>query len=81
MNKTQSLKNFVYLVGLHIYYKMIHGPYNIKHLNMFIYMSRNGFGMKQTSLLHGKIRHLPGGNHDLFEGTITIMENVGQDSW
>ena len=30
MNKTQSLKNFVYLVGLHIYYKMIHGPYNIK---------------------------------------------------
>ena len=30
MNKTQSLKDFVYLVGLHIYYKMIHGPYNIK---------------------------------------------------
>ena len=30
MNKTQSLENFVYLVGLHIYYKMIHGPYNIK---------------------------------------------------
>ena len=30
MNKTQSLKNFVYLVGLHIYYKMIHGPYNIE---------------------------------------------------
>ena len=30
MNKTQSLKNFVYLVGLHIYYKMIHAPYNIK---------------------------------------------------
>ena len=27
---TQPLKNFVYLVGLHIYYKMIHGPYNIK---------------------------------------------------
>ena len=25
-NKTQSLKNFVYLVGRHIYYKMIHGP-------------------------------------------------------
>ena len=23
-------ENFVYLVGLHIYYKMIHGPYNIK---------------------------------------------------
>ena len=30
MNKTQSLKHFVYLVGLHMYYKMIHGPYNIK---------------------------------------------------
>ena len=30
MNKTYSLKHFVYLVGLHIYYKMIHGPYNIK---------------------------------------------------
>ena len=26
----QSNKIFVYLVGLHIYYKMIHGPYNIK---------------------------------------------------
>ena len=25
-----SLKHFVYLVGLHICYKMIHGPYNIK---------------------------------------------------
>ena len=34
MNKTQSLKNFVYLVGLHIYYKMIHGPYNIKYRNL-----------------------------------------------
>ena len=30
MNKTHSFKHFVYLVGLHIYYKMIHGPYNIK---------------------------------------------------
>ena len=30
MNKTQSLENFVYLVGLHIYYKTIHSPYNIK---------------------------------------------------
>ena len=29
MNKTQSLKHFVYLVGLHTYYKMINGPYNI----------------------------------------------------
>ena len=34
MNKTQSLKHFVYLVGLHIYYKMIHGPYNIKLMQM-----------------------------------------------
>ena len=24
------MKHFVYLVGLHIYYMMIHGPYNIK---------------------------------------------------
>ena len=30
MHKTHSLKHFVYLVGLHIYYKMTHGPYNIK---------------------------------------------------
>ena len=30
MNKTQLLKRLLYLVGLHIYYKMIHGPYNIK---------------------------------------------------
>ena len=32
MNKTHSLKHFVYLVGLHIYYKMIHGPHNIKSI-------------------------------------------------
>ena len=25
-----SLKHFVYLIELHMYYKMIHGPYNIK---------------------------------------------------
>jgi hypothetical protein len=25
----------VYLVGLHIYYKMIHGPYNVKILDIF----------------------------------------------
>ena len=31
MNKAQSLENFVYLVGLHIYYKMIHGPYRLKY--------------------------------------------------
>ena len=30
MNKTQSLENFVFLVGLHVYYSMIHGPYNIE---------------------------------------------------
>ena len=29
MNKLIK-KHIVYLVGLHIYYKMIHGPYNIK---------------------------------------------------
>ena len=29
LNKTHSLKHLVYLVGLRIYYKMIHGPYNI----------------------------------------------------
>ena len=35
VNKIQSLENFVCLVGLHIYYKIIHGPYNInnKHFN------------------------------------------------
>ena len=36
MSKTQSLKNFMYLVGLHIYYKMIHGPYNINFINTHI---------------------------------------------
>ena len=30
LNETYPLKHFVYLVGLHIYYKMIHGLYNIK---------------------------------------------------
>ena len=30
LNKTRSLKNSVYLVGLHMYYKMVHGPYNVK---------------------------------------------------
>ena len=30
LNKTHSLNSIVYLVGLHIYYKMIHRPYNMK---------------------------------------------------
>ena len=30
VEETQSLKNLVYLVGLHIHYKMIHGPYSVK---------------------------------------------------
>ena len=30
VDKTYSLEHFVYLVGLHIYYKMVHGPYNNK---------------------------------------------------
>ena len=42
LNKTQSLKNFVYLVGLHVYYKMIHGPYNIK---LFLLLIRNNAHM------------------------------------
>ena len=33
MNKTHSLKHFVYLVGMHIYYRMIHGPYNVKFMS------------------------------------------------
>ena len=37
MNKLNH-KNSVYLVGLHIYCKMIHGPYNIK-LMVFIYIT------------------------------------------
>ena len=28
--QTHSLKHLMYLAGLHIYYKMIQGPYNIK---------------------------------------------------
>ena len=35
LNKTHSLNHIVYLVGLHIYYKMIHGPYNIKSESVF----------------------------------------------
>ena len=30
LNKTYSLNHIVYLVGLHVYYKMIHDPYNVK---------------------------------------------------
>ena len=41
MNKTYSLKHFVYFVELHIYYKMIHGPYNIKLIH------------KQLKTVHG----------------------------
>ena len=33
LNKNYSLNHTVYLVGLHIYYKMIHGPYNAKLLS------------------------------------------------
>jgi hypothetical protein len=40
LNKTHSLKHSVYLVGLHIYYKMIHGPYNIK-LNTYTIETKN----------------------------------------
>ena len=36
MNKTESVENFVYLVGLRIYYKMIHGPYSVKSLKLVI---------------------------------------------
>ena len=38
LNKTHSLKHFVYVVGLHIYCKMIHGPYNVKFWGMFYIM-------------------------------------------
>ena len=38
LNKTYSLNHIVYLVGLHIYiyiyYKMIHGPYNVKSIGL-----------------------------------------------
>ena len=33
---THSLRKFVYLVGLHIYYKMIHAPYNIKSNKIYL---------------------------------------------
>ena len=42
MNKLTQ--NFVYLVGLHIYYKMIHGSYNIK----VKYVNRHEDGHKFT---------------------------------
>ena len=41
MNKTYSLKHFVYLVGLHIYYKMIHGPYNVTLMTKLTVAFRN----------------------------------------
>ena len=34
--QSNKIHKVVYLVGLHIYYKMIHGPYNIK-LQIFYY--------------------------------------------
>ena len=42
---THSLKHFVYLVGLHIYHKMIHGPYNIKlsKISSEILISNSGY--------------------------------------
>ena len=33
--KTYSLNHTMYLVGLYIYYKMIHGPYNVKLTTSF----------------------------------------------
>ena len=32
LNKLTHSDHIVYLVGLHIYYKMIYGPYNVKFL-------------------------------------------------
>ena len=41
----------VYLVGLHIYYKMVHGPYNIKFvylvgLHIYYKMTRGPYNIK-----------------------------------
>ena len=48
----------VYLVGLHIYYKMIHGPYNVK-LNISTLKSINRFN-DANSKPFSKGQSLPG---------------------
>ena len=52
MNKTQSLKNLVYLVGLHVrvYYKMIHGPYNSIFQIIFSAICHTTYCKVQTSI-------------------------------
>ena len=57
MNKTQSVENFVYLVGLHIYYKMIHGPYNIS-IDMSLIMDKNVRRFVQSWLQHRGVQFL-----------------------
>ena len=58
MNKTHSLKHFVYLVGLHIYYKMIHGPYNLKIVVKFS-IRREVVIYEGSAVYHVKVNLLP----------------------
>ena len=53
LNKTHSLKHFAYLVGLHIYYKMIHGPYNVKLVLEYVE------NMPSGTKSHYKVNKLP----------------------
>ena len=63
LNKTPSLKHFVYLVGLHIYYKMIHGPYSIKFvylvgLHIYYKMIHGPYSIKLFEILITFLRKL-----------------------
>ena len=44
---TGPLKHFVYLVGLHVYYKMTQGPYNIKLKNI-VFQVGNMMGVPKS---------------------------------
>ena len=57
MNKTQSLKNFVYLVGLHIYYNMIHGPYSIKLIFKVLQIPNFPEGRVSSSGFNSRTNH------------------------
>jgi hypothetical protein len=50
----------VYLVGLHIHYKMVHGPYNIEATNILAYSSFERKG--RTVPLHAMTVHVRSGS-------------------
>ena len=51
--------HIVYLVGLYIYYKMIHGPYNVKSIFLRSMSCCHGSGGYSTSCHHGGPGSIP----------------------